>query len=196
MELILASKSPIRRALLTRLLVPFTSIAANIDERGYPDESYLDLVVRLSEQKAQAIAKDHPSAWVIGSDQICVCAEHIYTKPQIIENAINQLTFFSGKVVTFYTGLCLYNKNSYQSFIDVIPTIVHFRHLSTTQIRYYVEHEDVLECAGSFKAEGLGISLFEKIENSDPTSLLGLPLIRLCDFLEMAQQTNMIFDKT
>lgn len=189
-NLILASSSPARHALLSRLKIPFMTISPNIDESRFQNEPPMDFVSRLSEQKAQTIAHQHPTAWVIGSDQICICDNVIWGKPLTLENARTQLSFFSGKTVYFYTGLCLTNLNSHQSFLDVIPYQVHFRSLQPSCIEDYIHSENILECAGSFKAEGLGIRLFEKMAGNDPTSLQGLPLIRLCDFLEWADFFN------
>lgn len=184
--LILASSSPARHALLSRLKIPFKTISPNIDESIIQNELPMDFVSRLSEQKAMTIAHQYPSAWVIGSDQICICDNIIWGKPLTLENAKMQLSFFSGKTVHFYTGLCLFNLHSHQTFLDVIPYDVYFRPLQPSLIEDYIHSENVLECAGSFKAEGLGVRLFEKMSGNDPTSLQGLPLIRLCDFLEWA----------
>lgn len=186
-ELILASTSSARKSLLERLNIPFTALAPNIDESALANEHPSALALRLSEQKALAIAQQHPHAWVIGSDQTCALKHQLYQKPITIDKAKQQLQTFSGNVVDFYTGICLVNANSHQIFSSVESTRVHFKTLSDEKITDYLNHDLPLECAGSFKVEALGISLFNKIESEDPSALIGLPLIRLCQFLEDAK---------
>lgn len=183
---ILASTSPYRQALLAKLALPFTTQAPDVDETPLPGESAAELVVRLSQLKAQAVALNHPDSLVIGSDQVCVLNGRIVGKPLTRENAIAQLTQASGSAVTFYTGLCLYipQTKAYRTVCE--PFIVHFRTLSKREIEAYVDKEQPLYCAGSFKSEGLGIALFERLEGLDPNTLVGLPLIALNGLLREA----------
>ena len=184
-RLVLASTSPYRKQLLQRLGLEFTTAASNVDEAHQPEETPEHLVRRLAEEKARAVAKQFPDALIIGSDQVAVIGEEILTKPGTHENAISQLQRCSGRSVTFLTGLCLFNTRSGKGQIEVVPFRVHFRPLSSGQIENYLRREQPYNCAGSFKSEGLGIALFERLEGDDPASLIGLPLIRLTRMLEM-----------
>lgn len=181
--LILASSSPYRRALLEQLQLPFTCASPHIDEEALAGEQPTQLARRLAEQKAQALKGKHPNALIIGSDQVAECGGRTLGKPGNTERAEEQLHFCSGRPVHFLTGISLLDSNSGKQRTEVERFTVHFRQLSRKQIRHYVERENPLDCAGSFKAEGLGISLFEKMEGSDFNSLIGLPLIRLIDLL-------------
>lgn len=134
--------------------------------------------------QAKAIASKFNDALVIGSDQVSVINDEIIGKPHTHENAIKQLQNASGKTVTFYTGLCLYNAVTKQYQSDVVPFKVVFRQLSDQQIERYLKKEQPYNCAGSFKSESLGIVLFEKLQGEDPNTLMGLPLIRLVKMLE------------
>lgn len=134
-------------------------------------------------EKAQSLAHRYPSHLIIGSDQICVLDGEITGKPLTEENARQQLLKARGNIVTFYTGLALYNSATGHLQTEVEPFDVHFRHLSETEIEDYVRKERPLHCAGSFKSEGLGIALFERTEGRDPNTLIGLPLIALCQML-------------
>ncbi|MCU1716618.1 Maf family protein [Pseudomonas sp. 5P_3.1_Bac2] len=187
LPLVLASSSPYRRELLTRLRVPFIWSSPQIDESRRPNESAPDLVRRLSIEKAQALRDSHPAHLIIGSDQVAVLGEQILGKPHTLERACEQLLAASGKSVTFLTGLSLFNSASGELQTDCIPFTVHFRSLSEAQIMRYLNAEQPFDCAGSFKAEGLGISLFRSTEGSDSTSLIGLPLIRLVDMLQHSE---------
>ncbi|EIQ74122.1 septum formation protein Maf [Shigella flexneri 1235-66] len=140
-------------------------------------------MLRLAQEKAQSLAHRFPSHLIIGSDQICVLDGEITGKPLTEENARQQLTKASGNIVTFYTGLALYNSANGHLQTEVEPFDVHFRHLSEMEIEDYVRKERPLHCAGSFKSEGLGIALFERLEGRDPNTLIGLPLIALCQML-------------
>ncbi len=184
LPLVLASSSPYRRELLTRLRLPFTWSAPQIDESRRPDEDAEALVRRLSLEKAQALSATHPQHLIIGSDQVAVLGSQIIGKPHTLERAREQLMATSGNSVTFLTGLTLLNSATGQQQIDCIPFTVHFRVLSEAQIMRYLTTEQPFDCAGSFKAEGLGISLFRSTEGSDSNSLIGLPLIRLVDMLQ------------
>lgn len=182
-ELILASTSPRRRMLLEKLSVPFECAAPEVDETSHPGESARQLVVRLAQAKAQALAARYPQHLIIGSDQVCVLDGEITGKPHSEANARLQLRKASGTIVTFYTGLALYNSANGQLQTECEPFDVHFRHLSDREIETYVRKENPLQCAGSFKSEGLGITLFERLEGRDPNTLVGLPLIALCQML-------------
>ena len=182
-ELLLASTSPWRRMLLEKLSVPFECAAPEVDETPLPGESARQLVVRLAQAKAQALASRYPHHLIIGSDQVCVLDGEITGKPHTEENAHRQLRQASGTIVTFYTGLALYNSTNGQLQTECEPFDVHFRHLSDREIEGYIRKENPLQCAGSFKSEGLGITLFERLEGRDPNSLVGLPLIALCQML-------------
>ena len=181
--LILASTSPFRQALLSKLGLPFIAVAPDCDETPQPDETAPQLVQRLALAKAQALAALHPQSWIIGSDQVCVLDGNITGKPHTVENACQQLAAASGKVITFYTGLALIQPQTAQQQVIFEPFNVHFRHLSPVEIRHYVEKEQPLHCAGSFKSEGMGICLFERLEGRDPNTLIGLPLIALNEML-------------
>jgi len=185
LPIVLASTSPFRRELLSRLALPFECTAPDIDESRRPHEAPLELVRRLSEAKARAGAPDH-QALVIGSDQVATVGDDVLGKPGTHAIAVAQLCRLSGRSVTFLTGLCLLNTATDESQVDAIPFRVHFRTLSGEQIERYLRHDQPYNCAGSFKSEGLGITLFKRMEGDDPTALIGLPLIRLTDMLKKA----------
>ncbi len=186
--LVLASTSPYRRALLARLGLPFVTAAPHLDERPLPGETARDLVIRLARAKATAVAADYPEARVIGSDQVAVLdtpeGERIMGKPGSRERALEQLRQLSGRSVTFLTGLCLLNTRTRHCQTGCEPFRVDFRPLSEADIAVYIDRESPLDCAGSFKSEGLGIVLFERLAGDDPNALIGLPLIRLIRMLE------------
>ena len=184
MKLILASTSPFRKAILDKLGIDFDTASPETDETALTNESPQQLVERLSIAKAKAIADKVNDALVIGSDQISVINGEIIGKPHTHENAIKQLQDASGKTVTFYTGLCLYNSITQQYQSEVVPFNVVFRDLDDQLIENYLRKEEPYNCAGSFKSEALGIVLFEKLEGDDPNTLMGLPLIRLVKMLE------------
>lgn len=181
--LILASTSPYRRELLERLGIPFETASPNTDETASNDEPPEQLVKRLAELKARAVAKTYPDALIIGSDQVAVLDNQILGKPGNHENAIQQLNNANGKKVVFLTGLCLLNTATDKAQIEVDKFSVEFKQLTTSQIENYLQREKPYDCAGSFKSEGLGISLFKKMEGNDPNALIGLPLITLIDML-------------
>ena len=185
-RLILASTSPFRRELLARLGLPFSTQTPGTDESLQPGEDALALVARLAELKAQAVARREPAALIIGSDQTAVLDGEIIGKPGDHERAAGQLQRASGRTVAFYTGLCLLDSASGQRQIAVDVFKVVFRRLTSEMIESYLRREQPYHCAGSFKSEGLGIALFERLEGDDPTSLIGLPLIRLTRMLEAA----------
>jgi len=182
--LVLASTSPFRKALLEKLHLEFVTDSPEIDESRREGETPEQLVARLASEKARAVAERHPNSLIIGSDQVAVNGEEILGKPGNHEKAMQQLRNASGKRITFYTGLCLYNSETGSEQTIVEPFHVHFRQLSDEQIDNYLKAEQPYNCAGSFKSEALGIALFEKLEGDDPNSLIGLPLIRLIEMLE------------
>jgi MAF protein len=182
--LLLASSSPYRRELLERLRLPFIWRSPSIDENRREGEAAIDLVKRLAEEKARALATDHLEHLIIGSDQVAVLGSgEILGKPHDLPRARQQLRAASGSSVTFLTGLALLNTSTGRCQVDCVPFTVHFRPLSDEQILRYLQREQPFDCAGSFKSEGLGISLFRSTEGEDATSLIGLPLIRLVDML-------------
>jgi MAF protein len=182
--LILGSTSPFRRELLSRLGIPFDTATPNINESRLENESPIHLVERLALEKAKDVSRRFPDALIIGSDQVACIDDEILGKPGNRENAIAQLQKASGRTVVFFTGLCLLNAatRKAQSFVE--PFNVHFRKLNDEQIERYVDRERPFNCSGSFKSEGLGIALFERLEGDDPNALIGLPLIRLIKMLE------------
>jgi MAF protein len=184
--LVLASTSPFRRELLARLALPFLTAAPDVDEARLPGEGPQALVTRLAEAKAREVGRAHPGALVIGSDQVACIDGAILGKPGDRERAIAQLTQAAGRVVTFSTGLCLLDTRRGQAEVVCERFRVHFRDLTARQIAGYVDRERPFNCAGSFKSEGLGIALFERLEGDDPNALIGLPLIRLVAMLERA----------
>ncbi len=184
--IILASQSPARADLLHRLGLPFPQLPAHIDETPRPDEAPRTLSRRLAGAKAEAIARQHPDALVIGSDQVPVFQGSPFGKPGTLERGRRQLQEFSGNEVVFYTAVSVLGRNAgfQQSFVDT--TTVHFRRLEAEEIDRYLATDDPLQCAGSFRVESLGPSLFEWVRSEDPTALPGLPLIRLCHLLRQA----------
>ncbi|MFV0594761.1 Maf family protein [Shewanella sp.] len=182
-QLILASTSVFRQALLQKLGLAFGSCNPDIDESPMTNESAQDLVLRLAKAKAKAGATHFPHGLIIGSDQVAVIDGKIIGKPLNRENAIKQLSQASGKVITFYTGLALYHAKTGEVTAQVEPFTVHFRELTAAQIVAYVDKEQPFYCAGSFKSEGLGIALFNRLEGRDPNTLIGLPLILLTEML-------------
>lgn len=183
-QLILGSSSPFRAELLQKLGLDFITASPDIDETPYPDETAEQLVKRLAEQKALEIAKSHPDSLIIGSDQAAVLGDKILGKPGNHANAMQQLKAASGHKVIFYTGLALYNAKTRQMQSLVDPFTVVFRKLSEQQIDFYLNKEQPYQCAGSFKSEGFGISLFANLVGDDPNTLIGLPLIKLISLLE------------
>ncbi|MEO7432262.1 MAG: Maf family nucleotide pyrophosphatase [Dokdonella sp.] len=190
-DLVLASTSRYRRKLLGRLTTRFRVVAPAVDETREPEESPLGLAERLARAKARAVSAACPAAWVIGSDQVAEVDGRILGKPGTGTAACEQLRASSGRVVRFHTAVCVIGCHGghvrEQSATDL--THVVFRSLKDDEIARYVARENPLDCAGSFKAEGLGITLFERIESSDPTALIGLPLIAVARLLRAAGMT-------
>lgn len=184
MQLVLASTSPFRKALLDRLKLPYSCASPDIDESPLANEPIEEMVVRLACEKAAAVAEQHGNALIIGADQSAVLEGEILTKPGNFENAVKQLRKASGKRIVFQTGLCLLNTRTGSRQSACIPYTVEFRELTDPMIEQYLRKEEPYNCAGSFKSEGLGITLFRRFEGEDPNALVGLPLIKLTEFLE------------
>ena len=188
MSLILASSSPFRKAILEKLRIDFKIVSPDINESRENGETPFNLVNRLSKEKALEVAKSH-SGLIIASDQVATLGngnnedDEIFSKPGSHENAFLQLKKSSGKTITFLTGLVLLNTETLKIQTHVEPYKVTFKTLSDNQILSYLDKEDVLNCAGSFKSEGLGIALFNNMEGNDPNSLIGLPTIQLIKML-------------
>ncbi|UCH46729.1 MAG: septum formation inhibitor Maf [Betaproteobacteria bacterium] len=181
--LVLASTSRYRRTLLERLQMPFETASPDVDEAPEDGEAGAACAARLSRLKARAVAAGHPSALIIGSDQVAECDGRRLDKPGDIERAIEQLSWASGKQAIFSTAVTLFNSATGREQTQVVPTTVRYRRISRAEIERYLQQEVAIDCAGSAKAEGLGISLLDAIEGTDPTALIGLPLIALCSML-------------
>ena len=183
MQLVLGSSSPFRKQLLHQLGLEFETDSPDIDETPLAGEAVEEMVLRLSIAKATEIAKRHSNSLIIGSDQSALLNGQILHKPGNHETATQQLQDASGQKVVFQTGLCLYNTetNTYQS--KLVPYTVTFRTLSDEMIENYLQKEQPYQCAGSFKSEGLGVALFESMQGTDPSALIGLPLIELTNML-------------
>lgn len=182
-QLVLASTSSYRSALLEKLQLPFIADAPQTDETPLPAEAASDLVQRLARAKAEALATRYPQHLIIGSDQVCVINGNIVGKPHNHANAVAQLAQASGQCVTFYTGLALLNTATKTHDCLCETFDVYFRTLSKEEIENYLVREQPWNCAGSFKSEGLGITLFDRLSGRDPNTLIGLPLIALTQML-------------
>jgi septum formation protein len=178
-RLVLASTSSYRRQLLERFGIPFTVAGPNVDESPLPGESAVDLVQRLARDKAEAVAQRHSKSLIIGSDQLALCGRDVLGKPGSGERAVAQLKSLSGQRVTFNTAVCVLNSETRASEGHLDVTTVHFRQLTDDEIKRYVSRDKPYDCAGGFKIEALGVSLFSRVESQDPTGLVGLPLIWL-----------------
>lgn len=181
--IVLASTSLFRRELLARLGLPFETANPNVDETARHGETPETTALRLSEDKARAVARQYPEALIIGSDQVAYLDGQVFGKPGTHENAAKQLQTMRGRTVNFYTGLCLLNAKTGKVQLRGVPTLVTFRNLTRDEIENYLRKEKPYNCAGSAKSEGLGIAIIAKMEGEDPNALTGLPLIALCDFL-------------
>ena len=184
MKIVLGSTSPFRKALLERLQIDFECDSPDIDESPLENETIESMVTRLAIAKAEAISHRHPNALIIGSDQSALLNNKVLNKPGNFENAHRQLTQASGKRVIFQTGLCLLNTSNGNMQSACVPYTVVFKQLTDKMITDYLHKEEPYNCAGSFKSEALGIALFERFEGDDPNALIGLPLIKLVDFLD------------
>jgi septum formation protein len=184
-RLVLASTSTYRRDLLTRLRLPFEVARPRTDETPLAGEAPAALATRLAGAKAAAVARLHPGAWVLGSDQVAGLDGVPLGKPGGRDAAIAQLASMSGRAVAFHTGVCLLRDGA-APFAALDTTLVRFRTLDAGAIGRYVDAEQPFDCAGSFKSEGLGVALFERVESRDPTALVGLPLIATARLLRLA----------
>lgn len=182
-QLVLASTSPYRRELLLRLQIPFVTVAPNVDESPLPGEPPAQTADRLAELKARAVANEFPQALIIGSDQVAYSGNERFGKPQTRANAFRQLQTMRGREIVFHTGLCLLNTLTGRLQRRVALNHVGFRELRDDEIEAYLDKEDALNCAGSARSEGLGISLLAYLRGDDPNALVGLPLIALCEML-------------
>jgi 7-methyl-GTP pyrophosphatase len=183
MQLVLASTSPYRSALLERLGLTFQVAAPGVPETQLPGESPVAMAVRLARAKALAVGAAFPAALVIGCDQVADCEGQILGKPGDHARAAAQLRSLSGREAVFHTALCVLDTRSGSTSGRVVPSRVRFRRLDEATIERYLVREKPYDCAGSAKAEGLGIALIERIESDDPTALIGLPLIALVGLL-------------
>ncbi len=183
MKLVLASTSTYRRELLDRFGLPFEIARPDIDESPLPDEAPRTTAERLAIGKAKAVAAQFDDALIIGSDQVASMGEQRFGKPGTQERAVAQLRVMRGRSVIFDTALAVLNTRSGHIQVDVVPTEVRFRTLSDDEIVRYVERERPLDCAGSAKSEGLGITLLDALSGDDPNALVGLPLIALARML-------------
>ena len=182
-RLVLASTSPYRRELLARLQIPFATAAPNVDETPLDDEAPRALCVRLAAAKSQAVQHAWPDALIIGSDQVAVVGDLLLNKPGSHENAITQLRRMRGKAVNFFTARCVLNTRTLRQQSAIVAVTVHMREYSDAQIERYLQRERPYDCAGSARIEGLGITLVSGLECDDPSALIGLPLIVLCEML-------------
>jgi len=183
MKLVLASTSAYRRELLQRFGLPFEVARPDIDESPLPGEHPRSTAERLAIEKARAVAGNFTDALIIGSDQVAAMGDIRFGKPGTVERAVAQLKQMSGQTVVFHTALALLNTTTGEAQIDVVPTEVRFRTLGDDEIVRYVEKERPLDCAGSAKSEGLGITLLDALSGDDPNALVGLPLIALARML-------------
>lgn len=184
--LVLASTSPYRKELLARLGLPFETASPDTDEAPLPGETPPATALRLAETKARAVRQRFPDALIIGSDQVAHIGDETFGKPGTHDKAVAQLRRLSGRSVDFVTGLCLLDAAKDTARSVNVVTRVRFRPLSDTLIENYLRAERPYNCAGSAKSEGLGIALIARLECDDPTALVGLPLIALCDLLAEA----------
>jgi septum formation protein len=185
-QLVLASTSKYRRALLERLGLAFEVAAPGVDEQALPGEAPADTAARLAALKARSLEGRFPDALIIGSDQVAALGSERLDKPGTHENAARQLRRLSGRIAQFHTAVTLLDSKTGKSESKVVPCRVVFRALDDARIEAYLRREQPYDCAGSAKAEGLGIALIARIETDDPTSLIGLPLIALTAMLERA----------
>ena len=183
-KLILASSSIHRKKLLRQLKLKFTVIKPNIDESRKKGEEINKFIKRLSYEKAMKVAANNTDAIVIGSDEVALIDGKVLGKPKTVNNAKKQLRSLSGKKIIFKTGICVICLSENKIYKSVVNYSLKMKKLSNSQIENYIKNEDMLNCAGSIRIEGLAIGLVEKAEGQDPTSIIGLPLIRLTSYLE------------
>lgn len=183
-ELVLASSSRYRRALLDMLLIPFRIVPPDIDESPKHDEDATTLVERLASEKAQVVGQHEASALIIGSDQVAVYAGQIVGKPIDREDAISQLELVSGGKAELLTSVAVLNTLTRQTQAQTVSTLIQFKSLSRPGIEFYLDTDKPYDCCGSVRVEGLGITLLKSIHSSDPTAVMGLPMIALVSMLE------------
>ncbi|SVA22882.1 uncharacterized protein METZ01_LOCUS75736, partial [marine metagenome] len=183
-ELVLASSSRYRRALLDMLLIPFRTVPPDIDESRKHDEDATTLVERLASEKAQVVGQHEASALIIGSDQVAVYAGQIVGKPIDREDAISQLELISGGKAELLTSVAVLNTLTRQTQAQTVSTLIQFKSLSRPGIEFYLDTDKPYDCCGSVRVEGLGITLLKSIHSSDPTAVMGLPMIALVSMLE------------
>jgi len=181
--LVLASSSAYRRALLERLGLPFLAVSPAVDETPRPGETAAAVALRLAAEKAAALVERYPGHLIIGSDQTAELDGALIGKPGTLERAKAQLAAAAGRCVSFHTAVCVMDATSRERRLATVTTSVEFRDLSPVAIANYLGRESALDCAGSFKAEALGIALCRRISGDDPTALIGLPLIELTGLL-------------
>lgn len=181
--IILASGSRYRQELLSRLGLPFEAWSPSLDESPRPGEAPRDTASRLAVAKAEAGCAEFPNAWVVGSDQVAELDGVPLGKPGHRENARRQLAAVRGRTVAFHTAVCLRNAARDRCSRRLVTTLVTFRAFTDEEIERYLDREPAFDCAGSAKSEGLGVSLLERLSGDDPTALVGLPLIALCEML-------------
>jgi len=194
-QVVLGSTSPFRKTLLDKLHLPFTQDAIEIDETPLLSEKPSEMVLRLSHAKAKPLKAAYSNYIIITSDQCAVFDDKPIGKPHSHENAVKQLTKFSNNSITFFTGLVVNNTKTGETYEYLDTTVVSFRELSEEVIHNYIAIEQPLKCAGSFKSEGLGVTLFKSIESRDPNALIGLPLMALTDiFYEMGYPLPLLIE--
>ena len=184
MKVILASSSVFRKQLLSKLRVPFACISPNIDESRQRRETITNYVKRLSINKAIKIAESHPDCIVIGSDEVADLNGKILGKPLTRSNAVKQLRMISGEKVVFRTGLCVMNSDTKKHYSSVNNYTIYFRDLDNKMINSYLDTDDVLKCAASIRIEGAAINLVKSMSGKDPSSIMGLPLLKVIEYLE------------
>ena len=184
MRVILASSSIFRKQLLSKLKIPFECISPDIDESKLKSESVNNYVKRLSINKANKIASSNPGSIVIGSDEVADLNGRILGKPLTRSNAIKQLQMLSGNKVVFRTGLCVMNSDTKKRFSSVNNYTIYFRYLDNKLIKSYLDNDNVLNCAASIRIEGMAINLVKSMKGKDPSSIMGLPLLKVIEYLE------------
>ena len=184
MTVILASSSKFRKQLLSKLRIPFKCISPDIDESRLKNESVSSYVKRLSIEKARKVGASCPNSIIIGSDEVADLDGTILGKPITKEKAKKQLKMLSGNKVVFRTGLCVLNSKTNKYYASVNNYTIHFNNLTNNTINSYLSKDDVLKCAASIRIEGLAINLVKKMNGKDPSSIMGLPLIKLIDYLD------------
>lgn len=184
--IVLASSSVYRKRQLDSLQLYYNCHSPDIDETALAGETAEQCALRVAEAKARAVAHAHPEQWIISADQTLGLDGNILSKPGSMDGAIKQLTDLSGRDVVFYSALCLHHARLNKTWVECVSTTVRYRSLTPRQIRAYLHKEPAIDCAGSFKSEGLGIALLERVQSDDPSALIGLPMIALTALLNRA----------